>query len=85
MSKRANKKEQEIRVNHAANLAAEVQSFSSITSHVAEIYSISRCQGRRITSAAYHLIKDDIEGMDLNLPEMSAKLLNTLNKACIWP
>ena len=32
MSKRATKKEQEIRVNHAANLAAEGQSSSSITS-----------------------------------------------------
>ena len=38
MSKIATKKEQEIRVNHAANLAAEGQSFSSITSHVAEKY-----------------------------------------------
>ena len=81
MSKRATKKEQEIRVNHAANLAAEGQSFSSITSHVAEKYSISRRQARRITSAAYHLIKDDIEGMDLNRPEMTAKLLNTLESA----
>jgi len=52
MSKRANKKEQEIRVNHAANVAAEGQSFISITSHVAEKYSISRRQARRITSAA---------------------------------
>ena len=81
MSKRATKKEQEIRVNHAANLAAEGQSFSSITSHVAEKYSISRRQARRITSAAYHLIKDDIEGMDLNRPEMTAKLLNTLEQS----
>ena len=78
MSKSATKKEQEIRVNHAANLAAEGQSFSSITSHVAEKYLIYRRQARRITSAAYHLIKDDIEVMELNRPEMTAKLLNTL-------
>ena len=81
MSKRATKKEQEIRVNHAANLAAEGQSFSSITSHVAEKYSISRRQARRITIADYHLIKDDIEGMDLNRPEMTEKLLNTLEQS----
>ena len=81
MSKRATKKEQEIRVNHAANLAAEGQSFSSITSHVAEKYSISRRKARRITSSAYHLIKEDIEGMGLNCLEMTAKLLNTLEQS----
>ena len=81
MSKRASKKEMEARVSVAAELVAEGKSYSSITSHVAEKYSISRRQARRITSAAYHLIKDDIEGMDLNRPEMTAKLLNTLEQS----
>ena len=81
MSKRASKKEMESRVSVAAELVAEGKSYSSITSHVAEKYSISRRQARRITSAAYHLIKDDIEGMDLNRPEMTAKLLNTLEQS----
>ena len=81
MSKRATKKEQEIRVNHAANLAAEGQSFSSITSHVAEKYSISRRQARRITADAYLLLKNDIEEADLNKPEMTAKLVNVLENA----
>ena len=81
MSKRATKKEQEIRVNHAANLAAEGQSFSSITSHVAEKYSISRRQARRIAADAYLLLKNDIEDADLNKPEMTAKILNVLESA----
>ena len=81
MSKRATKKEQEIRVNHAANLAAEGQSFSSITSHVAEKYSISRRQARRIAADAYLLLKQDVEEGDLNKPEMTAKILNVLESA----
>ena len=52
MSKRATNKEQEIRVNHAVNFAAEGESFSSLSAQVAEKYSISRRQARRITSAA---------------------------------
>ena len=74
MSKRVTKKEQEIRVNNAA----EGQSFSWIMFHLAEKYSISRRQAKRITSLAYLLKKNDIEGMDLNRHEMTAKLLNTL-------
>ena len=81
MSKRASKKEMESRVAEAAELVLQGQAYSLITSHVAEKYSISRRQARRITSAAYHLIKDDIEGMDLNRPEMTAKLLNTLEQS----
>ena len=81
MGKRASKKEMELRVAEAAELVLQGQAYSLITSHVAEKYSISRRQARRITSAAYHLIKDDIEGMDLNRPEMTAKLLNTLEQS----
>ena len=81
MSKRASKSEIQNRVNFAANLAAEGQSFSLITSQVAEKYSISRRQARRITASAYNLLKDDIQEGDLNRPEMTAKLLNTLESA----
>jgi len=81
MSKRASKSEIQNRVNYAANLAAEGQSFSLITSQVAEKYSISRRQARRITASAYNLLKDDIQEGDLNRPEMTAKLLNTLESA----
>ena len=42
MSKRAIKQENELRVAHAAELVTEGQAYSSITSHVAAKYNISR-------------------------------------------
>ena len=63
MSKRATKQETELRVAHAAELVAEGQAYSSITSN------------------AYLLLKDDIEEGDLNRPEMTAKLVCTLETA----
>ena len=81
MSKRATKHETESRVAHAAELAAERQAYSSITTHIAAKYNISRRRAREITSNAYLLLKDDIEKGDLNRPEMTAKLLCTLETA----
>ena len=78
MPKRATKQETELRVAHAAELVAEGQAYSSITSLVAAKYGISRRRARQITSSAYLLLKDDIEKGDLNRPEMTAKLLCTL-------
>ena len=81
MSKRATKQETELRVAHAAELVSEGQAYSSITSLVAAKYNISRRRVREITSYAYLLLKDDIEEGDLNRPEMTAKLLCTLENA----
>ena len=81
MSKRASKKEMESRVAEAAELVLQGQAYSLITSHVAEKYSISRRQARRITSDAYILLKDDIQEGDLNRPEQTAKILNVLENA----
>jgi hypothetical protein len=81
MSKRASKKEMELRVADAAELVLQGQAYSLITSHVAEKYSISRRQARRITSEAYNLLKDDIQEGDLNRPEQTAKILNVLENA----
>ena len=81
MSKRATKQETELRVAHAAELVAEGQAYSSITSLVAAKYGISRRRARQIASAAYLLIKDDVEEGDLNRPEMTAKLMATLETA----
>ena len=50
----------ELRVADAAELVLQGQAYSLITSHVAEKYSISSRQARRITSEAYNLLKDDI-------------------------
>ena len=81
MPKRANKKEMESRVADAAEMVAEGKSYSSVTSHVAEKYSISRRQARRIASNAYILLKDDVEEGDLNRPEMTAKIMCVLENA----
>ena len=81
MSNRATKKETELRVAHAAELVAEGQAYSSITTHVAAKYNISRRRAREITSKAYLLLKDDIQEGDLNRPEMTAKLVCTLETA----
>ncbi len=81
MSKRATKQETELRVAHAAELAAEGQAYSSITSHIAAKYEISRRRARQITSNAYLLLKNDIEEGDLNRQEMTAKLICTLENA----
>ena len=83
MYKRATKQETELRVAHAAELVAEGQAYSSITSLVAAKYRISRRRARQITSNAYLLLKDDIEEGDLNRPEMTAKLVCTLETLCI--
>ena len=80
-SKRATKQETELRVAHAAELVAEGQAYSSITTHVAAKYGISRRRAREITTKAYLLLKNDIEEGDLNRPEMTAKLLCTLETA----
>ena len=57
MSKRATKHETELRVAHAAELVAEGQAYSSITTHVAAKYGISRRRAREITTKAYLLLK----------------------------
>ena len=81
LSKRATKQETELRVSHAAELVAEGQAYSSITSLIAAKYAISRRRARQITSSAYLLLKEDIEEEDLNPPEMTAKLVCTLETA----
>tara|TARA_Y100001933_G_scaffold255848_1_gene299568 strand:- start:125 stop:511 length:387 start_codon:yes stop_codon:yes gene_type:complete len=81
MSKRATKKETQDRVAHAAELVLEGQAYSAVTSLVSEKYSISRRRARQIASAAYILIKDDVEEGDLNRPEMTAKLMAILESA----
>ena len=77
MLKRATKQETELKVAHAAELVAEGQSYSSITSLVDAKYGISIRRAKQITSIAYLLLKDDIEEKDLNYPEMTTKLVCT--------
>ena len=81
MSKRATKKETESIVAHAVELVAEGQAYSSITTLLASKYGISIRRAMQITSNAYLLLKNDIEEGDLNRPEMTAKLICTLETA----
>ena len=53
-------------VTHAAQLFAEVQEYSSITTLVAAKYGISRRRFRPIKTNAYLLLKNDIEKGDIN-------------------
>ena len=68
MSQKATKQETESRVAHAAELVAEGQVNSSITTLITTKYGISRRRVRQITSNAYLLLKNDIEEGDLNRP-----------------
>ena len=81
MSKRAAKQQTKFKVPHSAELVVEGQGYSSIASLIAAKYRISRRRARQITSNAYLLLKDDIEEWDLNRPEMTAKLVCTLETA----
>ena len=81
MPKRATKQETQLRVAYSAELVTEGQAYSSITSLVAAKYGISRRRARQVTSYDYLLLKDDIEKEDLNRPEMTAKLVCTLETA----
>ncbi len=75
---RANKQETELRIGEAAQMLAQGHSSSVITSHVAETYSLSRRQARRITASAYELLVQDLEETDLSRPMMVAQLIANL-------
>ena len=78
MSNRATKHETELRVAHAAELVAKGQAYSSITTHVAVNYNISRRRAREITTRPTFYLKMIFKKGDLNCPEMTAKLFCTL-------
>ena len=59
----------------------KVKPIPRITSLIAAKYGISRRRTRKIISNAYLLLKDDIEEVDLNRPEMTAKLVCTFETA----
>ena len=80
MHKRATKQETELRVAHAAELVAEGQAYSSIIPLLPQnMESQEEEQGRSLLMLT--LLKDDIEEGDLNRPEMTAKLVCTIETA----
>ena len=78
---RASKAELELRISEAASMLAQGNGASVVTSHVAETYRISRRQSRRITAAAYKLLEDDLNEMDLSRPQLTSQLVANLQSA----
>jgi len=78
--KRANKQELDARTSKAAELLAKGHSATTVTSQVAEIYGISRRQARRVASAGMDLIVKDFDEIDIQRPQMVAKLLVNLEE-----
>ena len=78
--KKANKQEMELRAGFAADLLAQGHSCTVVTTRVTEEYELSRRQARRITAKAMDLIVQDFEEINLERPQMVAKLLVNLEK-----
>ena len=78
--KRANKQELDARTSKAAELLAKGHSATTVTSEVAEIYGISRRQARRVTAAGMDLIVKDFDEINIERPQMVAKLIVTLEQ-----
>ena len=78
---RASKAELELRIGEAATMLAKGNGATVVTSHVAETYRLSRRQARRITSAAYESLVQDLEDVDLSRPQMTAQLVANLQSA----
>ena len=78
---RATRAELELRVGEATDMLANGHSSTVVTTHAAEKYQFFRCQARRITAAAYELIVQDLEEVDLSRPQMTAKLIVNLEQA----
>ena len=78
---RATKAELELRIGEAASMLAQGDGATVVTAHMAETYRISRRQARRITAAAYELLVQDLEDVDLSRPQMTAQLVANLQSA----
>ena len=78
---RASKAELELRIGEAATMLAKGDGATVVTSHVAETYRLSRRQARRITAAAYELLVQDLENVDVSRVQMTAQLVANLQSA----
>ena len=77
---KANKQEMELRAGFAAELLAIGHSATVVTTQVAEKYGLSRRQARRICAAGMSLIVQDFEEINIERPQMVAKLIVTLEQ-----
>ena len=78
--KKANKQMMELRTGEAASMLAQGHSCTFTTTEMAEKYGLSRRQARRITAKAMDLIVQDFEEINLERPQMVAKLLVNLEQ-----
>ena len=79
--KKATKQEMELRAGFEADLLARGHSCKVVTTRVTEEYELSRRQARRITAKAMDLIVQDFEEINIERPQMVAKLLVNLEQA----
>ena len=78
--RKANKQMMELRMGEAASMLAQGHSCTVTTTEMAEKYGLSRRQARRITAKAMDLIVQDFEEINLERPQMVAKLLVNLEQ-----
>ena len=78
--KKANKQEMELRAGFAADLLAQGHSCTVVTTRVTDEHKLSRRQARRITAKAMDLIVQDFEEINIERPQMVAKLIVTLEQ-----
>ena len=78
---RATKAELELCIGEDASMLAQGDGATVVTAHMAETYRLSRRQARRITAAAYELLVQDLEDVDLSRPQMTAQLVANLQSA----
>ena len=78
--KKANKQEMELRAGFAADLLAQGHSCTVVTTRVTEEDKSSKRQARRITSKVMDLIVQDFVEINIERPQMVAKLLVNLEQ-----
>ena len=78
---RASKSELNLRIGQAASMLAQGNGATVVTSYMSDTYFLSRRQARRITAAAYELLKQDIDEIDLSRPQLTSQLVANLQSA----
>ena len=78
--KKATKQEMEVRTSKAAELLAIGHSATVVTTQGAEKHGLCRRQARRISAAGMGLIVKDFDEINIERPQMVAKLIVTLEQ-----
>ena len=78
--KKANKQMMELRTGEVASMLAQSHNCTVTTTEMAEKYGLSRRQARRITAKVMDLIVQDFEEINIERPQMVAKLIVTLEQ-----